>query len=260
MVLGDARGSPAPPRARRCGGGQGRPLRRSGLRVGRLAAGRGHADRAVAGVGAARPAAHRRGRSRRRGAPSTVGRCPARWRRTAWGASHASLHGVCRSGCHASCHGDGAGVRRRGHGRCQRGPGSLVADSGTDRVPHTKGTLMTTSSSAPDAVDLAAGRGVRPRGRRSTRAIAYNAVLVYLGDRLGLWQAARLRRLAPPAPSSRSAPGWPSATCASGSSAQAAAGYVIYDAGTGVLHACRPSTRWCSPTRTARPPASPASR
>ena len=82
----------------------------------------------------------------------------------------------------------------------------------------------------PDKLNAFLGRMVGDLG-----AIASGA-LVLLGDRLGLFRAMRVGRADDTRRPRRSAPAPTSATCASGSSAQAAAGYVDYDDAAGTFH------------------------
>ena len=84
------------------------------------------------------------------------------------------------------------------------------------------------------------------------QAAAYNAILVYLGDRLGLWRAlasvgsATVAELAERSGVARRyVQEW--------LSAQAANGYVTYDATTDVVRPARSRRRPCSPRRRARP-------
>ena len=72
-----------------------------------------------------------------------------------------------------------------------------------------------------------------------------------IGERLGLYRA-MAGRAADAGRAGASAPGPPSATCASGCGNQAAGGYVDYDAEADTFDAARRSRRWRSPTRTAR--------
>jgi hypothetical protein len=84
------------------------------------------------------------------------------------------------------------------------------------------------------------------------RAIAYNGLLIYLGDRLGLWRALASVDAATSAQLAQRS-GLAERYVREWLAAQAAAGYLTYDPS-------RQSTRWCSPTTTARPPAWRASR
>ena len=84
-------------------------------------------------------------------------------------------------------------------------------------------------------------------------AAAYNGVLVYLGDRLGLWRALASVDSATSAELAERS-GLAERYVREWLSAQAAAGYVTYDADDRERSRCRSSTPWCSPTRTARRP------
>ena len=135
-------------------------------------------------------------------------------------------------------------------GRWEPRPPIVVID-GADRAPTTKGTTMTAQLDAP-VLDF--GKLEEFAGKvAADQAAAYNAILVYLGDRLGLWRAlasvgsATVAELAERSGIARRyVQEW--------LSAQAANGYVTYDAATEsfTLLASRPQP--CSPRRRARPP------
>ena len=228
------------------GRGEGSPLPRSGLRVGRFAAGGGHADDPVPGVGEL-------GQQPTREVGLVVGVRPDP-EDGAEGRDGAHDRIVACDRCHRPVIGDGTG----GHAATvprQRRPGSS-SPTGTTPVPTTKGTPMTTQLEAP-ALDLArveefayevAGHAARPTTASSSTSAT--------GSASGRPSPPSTP---PPARSSRSAPGSRSATCASGCRRRPPPATSPTTRRPRPSR-CRPSTRWCSPTTTARPPAPAPSR
>ena len=92
---------------------------------------------------------------------------------------------------------------------------------------------------------------------RRDLGIGHNTLLAYLGDRLGLWRALAAPRHTSEELAQRT--GYAERYVREWLAAQAAAGYLTYDPATRRSR-CRPSTPWCSPTRTARRSWPPASR
>ena len=154
---------------------------------------------------------------------------------------------VIRSVLSRRCH----GTVRAMAGRWQPAPRIVVID-GANRAPHErKQHSMTTQLDAP-VLDF--GKLEEFAGKvAADQAAAYNAILVYLGDRLGLWRALASLETATAAELAERS-GITPRYVQEWLAAQAANGYVTYDAATDVLHARRPRPPPCSPRRRARPP------